>query len=325
MRRLVIRLFGLLVFLVSMGQGSAASAAEQIYRLGVLSPSAGAIDRIRATMLPELATLGFSEGRNLALETRVGPTGQLPALARGLAAVRPQAVVAVGAAAIDAMRRAAKATPIVGAFIGEDPVAAGFAKSLSHPGGTVTGVVMLAPELDAKRLHLLHEVLPASRRIAVLAVDKERDRPNLTEISAAADRAKVQIFAFYAGHADQYQAAFRAMKITGASALQVISAPELYADAAMIAEAALNAKLPTICEWAEMAQSGCLLGYGPDFTELQHRVANDVARILRGTDPGDLPIEEPKHYVLAVNLNVAKTLGLTISPDVLARADQVIE
>ena len=107
--------------------------------------------------------------------------------------------------------------------------------------------------------------------------------------------------------------------------LQILSAPELYTNASKLAALAVDAGLPTICEWAEMARSGCLLGYGPDRTELQRRVANYVARIFRGASAAELPIEGPTHFQFTVNLKTAKTLGLTIPPAILARADEVIE
>ncbi len=150
--------------LMAVGQWGLAQAADKVYRVGVLSPSAGVVEKMRATLFPELARLGFAEGKNLTIEATSGQTEELPSLARRLALARPEVVIAVGAAAIRAIKDVASATPIVGAFIGEDPIAAGFATSLAHPGGTVTGIVMLAPELDAARLLLLHELVPGSRK-----------------------------------------------------------------------------------------------------------------------------------------------------------------
>ena len=217
-----------------------------------------------------------------------------------------------------------RSVPIVG-FIAEDPISAAFAASLAHPGGTITGIVMLTPELDAKRLLLLHEAVPNSRRIAALAVHAARDSPNVVAVKEAADRAGIELLPFYAASRDEYPSVFAAMRSAGAEALEIISAPELYTDAAMLAELAAETRLPTICEWADMAQSGCLLGYGPDLPELERRVASYVARIFRGAAPGDLPIERPTHFQFAVNLKTAKALGLTLPPAILARADDVIE
>jgi putative ABC transport system substrate-binding protein len=249
---------------------------------------------------------------------------ELPALARQLAAAHPDAIIAAGNA-IDAAQQATRTTAIIGAFIGADPVAAGFATTLSRPGGNVTGVAMLAPELDGKRLQLLHEAVPGVSRIAALAVSPDQHAPNLVEMRQAASHEGLALLPFYAAQPEDYPATFAAMRDAGASALQIVSAPQFFTNAATLAELALEARLPTMCEWRSMAAQGCLLGYGPDYTELQRRVADYVARILRGAAPGDLPIEQPTHYELAVNLKTAAALGLTIPPSILARADEVIE
>ncbi len=309
----------------STGRAAFAQRAGGVYRLGMLSPSAGAIERFRPILFPELARLGFNEGQNLIVEARFGATGELPALARSLAAARPEVVIAVGPAAIRAVREAAPATPIVGAFIGEDPIAAGFAASLARPGGTITGIVMLAPELDGKRLHLLHEAVPGIHRIAALAVNPKRDVPLLAAMRGVAERAGIELLPFYAATADDYPAAFAAMRGAGAGALAIASAPELFSDASLLAALAIEARLPTMCEWRSMATQGCLLGYGPDFTELLRGVASYVARIFRGAWPGELPIEGPTHFEFAVNLKTARALGLTVPQSILARADEVIE
>jgi len=314
--------FGLLL---SASLGAFAQTAPKVYHLGVLSPSSGSVERLRRLVLPELARLGFAEGDNLVLNVETGPREELPSLARALAEIRPDAVIAVSGPAIRAVQHAAPTVPIIGGFIGEDPIVAGFASSLAHPGGTITGIAMLAPELDAKRLLLLHEAVPNSRRIAALAVRVSRDAPNIAAVKEAADRAGVELLPFYAASRDDYPSVFAAMRSAGAEAVEIISAPELYTDAAMLAKLAAETRLPTMCEWAEMAQSGCLLGYGPDFAELERRVANYVARIFRGAAPGDLPIERPTHFQFAVNLKTAKAVGLTVPPTILARADDVIE
>jgi putative tryptophan/tyrosine transport system substrate-binding protein len=184
---------------------------------------------------------------------------------------------------------------------------------------------MLAPELDAKRLYLLHELVPGARRIAALAVDPKRDAPNMAAVSEAAERAGVTVLPFFAATRDDYPTAFAAMRGAAVDALEIVSAPELFADAATLAARAIEARLPTICEWGAMAAQGCLVGYGPDLAELVRRVADDSARIFRGAAPGDLPIEGPTRFEFAANLKTAKALQLTIPPSILARADSVIE
>jgi putative tryptophan/tyrosine transport system substrate-binding protein len=321
------RLFfmGLVAVAMFAGQGALARDAAGVYRLGILSPAAGPVQVIRGIALPELTRLGFVEGKNLTVEARVGLTEELPTVARDLASTHPEVIIAVGAAAIRAIRDGGDRTPIVGAFIGEDPIAAGFAASLAHPGGTVTGIVMLAPELDSKRLHFLHEAFPDRRRIAALAVNEQRDAPNILAVKDAARHAGVDLLSFYAARPADYAPAFAAMLSARADGLQITSAPELFASAPGLAALAIENKLPTICEWAEMAQSGCLFGYGPDFSELERRVANFVALIFRGTGPGELPIEGPTHFKFVINLKTAKAIGLTIPPSVSALADEVIE
>jgi putative ABC transport system substrate-binding protein len=280
---------------------------------------------MRGTTLPELARLGFIEGRNLVVEKRFGTTEQLPALARELTATHPEVVLAVTAASIRALRQEARSTPIVGSFIGEDPIAAGFAQSLAHPGSNVTGIVMLAPELDAKRLDLLHEVVPGARRIAALAVSPQRDAASLAAMREVAGRDGVELLPFYAGSPGEYSTAFAAMRSSGADALEIVSAPEFFSDARALAALAVDAKLPTVCEWRSMAVDGCLVGYGPDFDALLRRTADYVARIFLGAAPGELPIEGPTRFEFAVNLKTAKALGLMVPQSTLARADEVIE
>jgi putative ABC transport system substrate-binding protein len=287
----------------------------------VLSPSPGSLQRMRAMMFPELARLGFTEGRNLVVEARFGPTEELPALARELAMAHPDAILAAGA--IRAAQQATSKIPIVGSFIGEDPIAAGFAATLARPGGNVTGIAMLAAELDAKRLHLLHEAIPGVSRIAALAVSADRGAPNLEAMRQVAAHEGLALLPFYAAVPEDYPTAFAAMRSAGAGALQIVSAPELFTSASTLAGLALEARIPTMCEWRSMAAQGCLLGYGPDIAELNRRVADYVARIFRGAAPGDLPIEQPTHYEFAVNLKTAKALGLTIPFFILGRADEV--
>ncbi len=325
MRRRALFLLGLIAVLITEDPTVFGQSADKVHRLGVLSPSASSFNRMRTTTFPELARLGFIEGRNLVVVGRFGTTAQLPALARELAATRPEVVVAVTAAAIRALRQEAESTQIVGSFIGEDPIVAGFAKSLARPGGNVTGIVMLAPELDAKRLDLLHDVMPGARRIAALAVDAQRDAPNIAAMRQIAGRTGLEILPFYAATPKDYHIAFAAMRNSGADALQIVSAPELFGDVRTLAVLAIEAKLPAICEWRSMAAEGCLIGYGPDFNALKRRTADYVARIFRGATAGELPIEGPTRYEFAVNLKTAKSLGLTVPPSILARADEVIE
>jgi putative ABC transport system substrate-binding protein len=280
---------------------------------------------MHANTLPKLVREGFVEGRNLVLEIRIGTAEELPELAKELLATKPDVVLANGPVAIRAVRAATTTVPIVGAAIGEDPIAAGFAASLARPGGNVTGVVMLAPELDAKRLDLFHQAVPTARRVAVLGPSAMQAKEGLVAVRSVAEALGLDVFVVYAEAAADYQAAFAAMRSEGAQGLAILSAPDFFTNASTLAALALEAGLPTVCEWKKMAEQGCLLGYGPDLAEENGRTANYVAHIFRGAAPGELPIEQSTHFEFAINLKTAKALGLTIPPTILARADDVIE
>jgi putative tryptophan/tyrosine transport system substrate-binding protein len=304
-----------------------AQSSGKVWRLGVLTTSGTGppFDTFHSVTFPELAKQGFVEGSNLSVEVRVGAPNKLPELARELVATRPDAVVAVSGWAIRAIGQASATTPIVGSFIGEDPIAAGFAASLARPGGNVTGIVMLAPELDAKRLDVLLETVPGVRRIAALARTAQLDAPSLAEMKKAAIQRDIDLLSFYAAAPEEYSSAFAQMREAGVQALAIVSAPEFAGNAAALASQALASHLPTVCEWNWMAQEGCLLGYGPDFAELRRRTADYVVRIFRGAPPGELPMEQPTHFKFTVNLKTASALRLTLPPTILARADEVIE
>jgi putative tryptophan/tyrosine transport system substrate-binding protein len=320
-------------FLVSVALVAAAPALAQnsskVWRLGVLtlptSTSSPVFQSFRSVVFPELAKQGYVEGSNLVIEMRVGAPAKLPELAREVAATRPDVVIAVSSWAIDAVRQASPTTPIVGSFIGADPIAAGYATSLARPGSNITGIVMLAPELDAKRVDILHQSIPWARRIAALARSKRLEAASIAEMEKAATQAGLELLTFYAATPEEFPSAFAKMSEAGVEALAISSVPEFAGNAVTLAEEAIASRLPTVCEWDWMAKEGCLLGYGPDFAELRRRTADYVVRIFRGAAPGELPMEQPTHFKFTVNLKTASALGLTLPPAILARADEVIE
>ena len=296
----------------------AAQPAERIYRLGVLSPGVSSYETLRG----QLAKLGFIEGRNLVVDVRVGAPDELPRMARDLVATKPDVVMAVSAA-LAAMKEASSTLPIV-AF-GPDPVAQGFAQSLSHPGGNVTGVVILAAELDSKRLQLLAEAAPG-RRIAVLLHPATRSyRDSQREVSAAASQLNVAPTFIEASGPDAYPGAFAAMRAAGTAALVISANPWFYRDRDILARLARESGIATACEWGDMAASGCLIGYGPRRVDLYQRVAELIGRVFRGTPPSELPIEQPANFELVINVRTAKEPGLGIPLSMLGRADEVIE
>jgi putative tryptophan/tyrosine transport system substrate-binding protein len=306
---------------------SLASAQEpgRVYRMAVISPSEAAVELIRNLQLPELARLGFVVGRNLTLTTHAGVPARMPELAREAIATKPDVVIAVSTVAILAVKEASSTVPIAMSFIGEDPVAKGLAVSLARPGGSATGVAMMAAQLDGKRASLLHEFVPAARRIAILTGRPPRHAEGAEEAQRVARELGLETDVFYADEPADYVAAFAGMRTARSEALVIISAPDFFRDAALLSRLALEAGLPTVCEWASMAHDGCLIGYGPNFAALWRRPAEYVAQILRGAKPGELPIEQPTLFEFAVNLKTAKALGLTIPESALQRADEVFE
>jgi putative ABC transport system substrate-binding protein len=307
-----------------------AQMPEKVWRIAVLTPSQFGQSTIRQFTLPELAKLGFEEGRDYAYEVFSADDvpERLPALALDVVATNPDVIIAVGPSSIRAARAATTTIPIVMSFGGEDPVAAGWAHSYAHPGKNVTGVVMLSPELDGKRFHVLHEAFPMRRRVAVLFHSLARNVPDdrfTRHVQEAARRSGVELLTFFASGSGDYEAVFAAIGAAHPDALQIGSSTVFTNDADRLAQLAIRAKLPTVCDWPDSAKKGCLLGYGPDRAALRRRTADYVARILRGTSAGELPIEDPTKFELVVNLRTARALGIDLPSSLLAQADEVIE
>ena len=302
-----------------------AQAPGRTYRVAVISPSQGSADEIRSVVFPELAKAGFIEGDNLAITMHVGTPAELSGLARQALAPMPDVVIASTNAGVRAILEHSKSVPIVMAFAGEDPVATGLAKSLARPGGSVTGLTNQATELDGKRISLLHDAVPAARRIGVLAVPPPRHIDSLREMERVGNILKLEIYPFYAHEPSAYPAAFKDMRTAKIEAVACAAAPEYFRDRAVLGRLALDAGLPVIGEDAGMARAGCLIGYGPNRIAFRRRAADFVTAILRGTPPGELPIEQPTVFEFALNLKTAKALGLAIPSTIQFQANEVIE
>ena len=286
----------------------AAQEPDRTWRIGVLTPTVVAASTIHQFTLPELARLGFVEGQNLTLRTfsADGDYERFPALADDLVEWKPDVIIAnASTTAIRAARAATATIPIVMSFAGEDPVEAGWAESYARPSGNVTGIVMLSPELDGKRLQIFHEAFPSARRLAVLYLPRAANSPNARAMETAAAKIGIEIVPFLAATPDEYEAAFEAMRSAKVDGLAISSNPIFIGDIALLAELAMSVGLPTICEWRVTAEKGCLISYGPSNAELRRRTADFVARILRGTPAGELPLEKPTVFEMLVNLNTA--------------------
>lgn len=303
-----------------------AGAQPRPARVGMLSSGQISIEQFRQWGLPELAREGFAEGRNLQLVARSaeGDPRRLAPLAAEILAERPQVVIAVSNPVAHVLRAQDPAIPIVMGFAGTDPVADGLAARLARPGGQVTGVVMLAEELDLKRLELLRLALPGARRIGYLA-GSTFVPGRVPAMVGAAGRMGVELVPVSAGPPDSFAPAFAALRAGGAQALVIASFPGFSTHAATLASLAREAGLPSICEWRSMAEAGCLMSHGAVNEELRRQVARHVARILRGQPPGEIPMVQPERFETVLNLRTAGQIGVELPPLVLAAAQEVIE
>jgi putative tryptophan/tyrosine transport system substrate-binding protein len=300
-----------------------AEAAERLWRMSVLALADDG--SIRSVILPYLATRGFVEGRNLIVNVRIGAEEQMPDLARALVDDKPDVVIAISDWALHAVRAATSTIPIVVAPMGADPVRVGVAKSWAHPGGNITGVSLIAPELEVKRLSLLREALPAVHRIATLSNHRKVVEAGLLPLRKAAAEAGLELVEIWVENPNEYAAAFDVMRGAGVGALELVPTPEINRDTQQLAELAAKAGLPTIGGDRESAERGLLIGYGPNLRELHQQVAGYVERILNGTQAGELPFQGPTRLDFVINMRTAKALGLTIPPSLLVGADEVID
>jgi putative ABC transport system substrate-binding protein len=298
---------------------------DKTYRIAVLSTDAETMAAFRDVVLPELAKDGLVEGRNLSISGHFGVPAEMPKLMQQLLAIRPDVVIASSLVSVRAMRAASSTIPIVMSYLGEDPVEQGLVQSLSRPGTNVTGLVLLATELGAKRVALLRELLPAARRLAILAPRPPRSADQVNGMRSVSKGLGFEAQVFHADNATEYSQVFAGMRSAGCEALAMTAHIEFSRDAMKLAELAVQAGIAIIGHWAQMARDGCLLGHGPHNAALRRRTADFVSRILRGATPSDLPIEQPTTFEFVINLKTAKTLGITIPPTLLARADEIIE
>jgi putative ABC transport system substrate-binding protein len=316
------------VFISILAAAGARSGSGQstgrLYKLGHLSQASASENLTRKFTLPELEMLGFVVGQNLVFDGRIGVNDDLHRLAGELLAKKPDTLITIGAQATQAARGATGSVPIV--MFADDPVGLGYATSLARPGGNITGIANLVSDLEAKRLQLLTDAAPLVRRVGVLLQSSSPNRA-ATEpaLRAGATKIGVELLFFLAESAADYPAVFASMREARVEALLIGADPGFFADAAKLAALARDAHLPTGCEWPSMARAGCVIGYGANQAVLRRRLAHYVARIFNGDAPSDLPIEQPTEIDLAINVGIAKSLGLIIPPALLVRADEVID
>jgi ABC-type uncharacterized transport system substrate-binding protein len=304
----------------------AQSPAGKIYRLGILQPAKPPEPLVDA-LIERLKELGYREGRNIAYEYRwaEGRLDRFPELAKQLVDLKVDVITVFTTPGAIAAKNATKTIPIVFGGVG-DPVGAGVVSSLSHPGGNVTGISILATELSAKRLEILKEIAPNAAPVAMFWNDTN---PGMVlrarEAENAADKLKLNLQSIGVHDLISFDVAFG--KITGNqfNALLTLVDPFTREHRQRIVDFAAQRRLPAIYESREFVDAGGLVSYGPSLPALQRRVADYVNMIFKGAKPGDLPVEQPTKFELVINLKTARELGLTIPPTVLERADELID
>jgi len=308
---------------LALGFSAEAQQPKKIPRIGYLADVGSAPPE---ALVQGLRDLGYVEGKNVVFEFRTtgGKPGRYPELAEQLVHAKVDVIVAGGAGAIRAAKNASATIPIVMAHV-NDPIALGLVASLAHPGGNITGISNLSPELSGKRLELLKEVIPKVYRVAVLTYGGAAMQTSIKETENAAQSLRLQVQILKLKAPDEIESAFDAATKQHADALVQIQAAFLEPHQQRIIDLAAKSRLPVMYNSRDDVETGGLMSYGPDREDMNRRVAAIVDKILKGRKPADIPVEQPRKFELVFNLKTAKQIGLTIPPNLLARADRVIK
>ena len=306
-----------------------AQQAAKVPRIGYLANNPAGSLHLTEAFLQGLRDLGYVEGRNLVIEYRAaeGKWDRFPALAAELVALKVDVIVAANSLAVLPAKQATRTIPIVFTAV-PDAVGSGFVTSLARPGSNVTGLSGLSPELGGKCLELLKQAVPGVSRVAVLwhpGAYGERTEKDMLKAAEVAGRALGMRLHFVEarGPAD-FDRAFSDMTRARAGALTVLTSGMFFNERRRLVDLAAKNRLPAVYLWREGVDAGGLMSYGANIADLYRRAATYVDKILKGAKPADLPVEQPTKFELVINLKAAKTLGLTIPPSVLGRADEVI-
>ena len=315
-------LLGTMLFALSALVG--AQQPGKVHRVRYLSARLGIEARDEA-FRKGLRDLGYIEGQNIVIDWRFAEEKpeRLSALAKDLINLKVDVIVTHTAPAIRAAKQATKTVPIVMANVG-DPVAAGFVVSFARPGGNITGLTNLSPALGGKRLELLKEVVPRLSRVAVFW-NPDQHAPALKELDAAARSMGVQLRPTEVREPNDLESAFDAATKARADGLITLATSLLVDQRTRLTALASKRRIPAMYPQREIAEAGGLMAYGPDINDNFRRAAIYVDKILKGAKPADLPVEQPMKFEFIINLKAAKQIGLTIPPNVLARADKVIK
>jgi putative ABC transport system substrate-binding protein len=324
----------LIIATIAVGTIVEAQQPAKVSRIGVLLSGSASRDTARIQAFQQgLRDLGYVEGKNIAFEYRYaeGKPETLPERVAELIHLQIDVLVTDTSNATEAAKNATKTIPVV-FTTANDPVGDRQVASLAKPGGNLTGFTLLAPELNAKRLELLKEAVPKLKRVAFLTrtgISRAEQRyvaeQRMKDAEVVAKELGLQLLLLGAKGADDLESAFTAAKSAGAQALMVSPSTFAVTHRRRINELAVKYRLPSIFSGIDAAEAGGLMSYGPDIVDNYRRAAVYVDKILKGTKPADLPVQQPMKFVFVVNLKAAKEIGLTVPPNLLVRADRVIK
>lgn len=304
-----------------------AQDADRTYRIGFINPNPSRDAPVVGALFDELRINGFIEGQNLTvIPGGFGtPNDHLAGVATSLVAASPDVIFAGPELPLHTLQKITQAIPLIG--MTDDMVAAGLVVSLARPGGNITGISLLAPELDGKRQELLIEALPGVHKIAVLADANVTPPAHLEQLQQAAQSRGVEALVRGVAKRDDVISVINDVKASGAQAINFCSTPMFsagpkYSD---FVATVTNLRLASIYQWVENAESGALMAYGPRSFEMYRQMARIAIKVLRGAKPADIPVEQPTKFELAINLKTAKAIGVDVPSSLLVRADEVIE
>jgi putative ABC transport system substrate-binding protein len=303
--------------------GARAQEPGRVYRLALVLP-VGRDEPASLAFIDELRLQGFVEGKNLVIVGGSATSNEQAAtVVPTILQAAPDVITTGGDFIARAFQKATQSIPLV--VMTEDMVAAGFAASLAEPGGNITGISLMSPDLDGKRQDILIEAVPGARRIAVLADSNVATLRHLQDLENSARTHGTELLVVRASNAGELIPAMNDASTRGAVALNVLSSPMLHQNRGTIIKRAGELRLPAIYQWPETAEEGGLIGYGPSFIDIFRQRAGMVTKVLRGAKPGDLPIEQPSKFKLVINLKTAKAINYAVPTGLMLRADKVIE
>jgi putative ABC transport system substrate-binding protein len=305
-----------------------AQQASKVYRIGFLGNSTAELEaNLVGPFREELRVRGYQEGRNIRIEYRwaEGQYERFPKLVAELVAAGVDIIVTAGTPATLAVKRATTSVPLVMIAVG-DPVGTGIVPSLARPGGNITGLSSVAPDLEGKRLELLREIVPKLSHVAVFWNPSNAFHTvSMSQARAAAKTLQITLLPLAVKKTEDIDGAFKTALKERPEALLILADRVFLHDREQLMEFATRNRLPSVNAYHELVEAGGLMSYGPSYEDMHRRAAIYVDKILKGAKPGELPVEQPSKFVLTINLKAAKAIGVSIPDTFLLRADKVIE